>query len=125
MRFTWTVVDAPEGSTATVENSNGTVVSAAAFEYHYLKNETPTFTADLPGTYKLQVTVETVWEDRVSKEVAATAQYEMTLEASGDPVASDDSAGCQMVLNSNTSAPVGALLFMGGFIALVIRRRRR
>jgi MYXO-CTERM domain-containing protein len=48
MKYSWTVVEAPAGSSATVANSTGNVTYSTPFEYHYLADSISTFTPDVP-----------------------------------------------------------------------------
>jgi hypothetical protein len=83
MRYTWSVVAKPDGSKAAVDNSQGSVSESSPYEYHY--GTYPNIVADLPGEYTLRVQVTTTFEDAVSNEVDATAQYEMRLVVEGEP----------------------------------------
>ena len=126
MRYEWTVIDAPGGSSATVENSKGTVTISTPFEYRYLKGQVPTFMPDQPGSYQLKVTATAIWEDRVSGVVETTATYTTTLEVGGEPIAGDDDgAGCQAVSPKQSVGVFGgAALVLFGLVAVAMRRRR-
>jgi len=124
MRYTWRVVSAPNGSSATINNSTGSVTFSSPFEYHYLKDQVPYFTPDMPGNYKVEVTVETMFEDRQSKEVGATASYTVNIEATGDPVAADASGGCAVAPDA-TNTGLSILVLLAGALGLVALRRRQ
>lgn len=127
MRYTWSVASAPDGSAAVVDNPTGTVTISTPYEYRYLDGEAPAFQPDMPGTYELQVTVETVFEDRVSLVDNETATHRMTLEAEGDPVepnSSSDGAACS-VTSTRDTAPAGAWLALLGLGFIGWARRRK
>jgi MYXO-CTERM domain-containing protein len=131
MRYTWEVVDAPQGSRAAVSGAEGTVTLSTPFEYRYMKGEEPTFTADEPGEYTIRVVAETLFEDRQSGVLNETAEFELTVTANGDPVELDESeaggsaasGGCN---STGQSAPygLGAVLLVFGAAALGRRRRQ-
>lgn len=127
MRYTWQVVDAPQGSSATVADSQGSVTISTPFEYRYMKDMEPRLMADLPGEYKIRVVAETVFEDSESGVLHETAQYELTVTANGDPVDNPTATrggGCTGSSTTGEGVPQGAaalLFFLGG--AFFLRRR--
>jgi uncharacterized protein (TIGR03382 family) len=122
MRYTWTVIQAPDGSSATVANARGTVTVSTPFEYHYLRDSVAGFVADRPGDYAIKVSAETVWEDRMSQEVNARAEYTLRLTAEGESQG-DSAGGCDAVPGNDS----GTLPMLGlGLLGLLgLRRRRR
>jgi hypothetical protein len=70
MRYTWSVVERPNGSTATVINPKGTVRVSSPYEYHYDPTNVARFKADVPGNYTIKVTGELVFADTVNKDFA-------------------------------------------------------
>jgi MYXO-CTERM domain-containing protein len=114
VRYTWTVISAPAGSGAVVENPRGTVTLSTPFEYHYLADRVVNFTPDVPGNYEIEVTAETIFEDRVTREVNATSTWRTTIVADGEAkVGCSSASGDQSFLG----------LFFLGFGALLLRRR--
>jgi MYXO-CTERM domain-containing protein len=118
VRYTWSIQERPNGSTAVVVNPKGTVRVSSPFEYHYSKTNVATFNPDQPGTYKIKLTGELVFEDVVNKNFARKNTYVMTVTAEGEP----QSGGCSVGGNSAGSL-AGLSLLLG--LALVFRRRRR
>jgi len=88
IRYRWSVVDGPDGSTAVPSHARGAVTTSTPFEYHYLRDTVPTFTADLPGTYTLVLNGELAYPEAGSKSVA---RAELEVVAEGDAVAT---GGC-------------------------------
>jgi Thrombospondin type 3 repeat len=114
IEYTWTVTKRPAGSKAPVENPVGAVSMSRHWEYAYTDGNVPTFTADVPGAYTLQLKGKLMFADRAYPEVVeSTSALEM--EAGGQPQA----GGCSAV-------PVdGALLGMALAALGLIRRRRQ
>ncbi len=120
MRYTISLVQAPEGSRATIENAEGTVTISTPYEYHYLGDRVATFTPDLPGEYKVKVSAQTVWEDRPTGQMNAKSEYTTTITVTGPAVeAASASAGC-------TGGPMtsGILVALGLLAGLALVRRR-
>lgn len=116
LRYTWTVVERPGASTATVENPRGSVRLSSPHEYFYLKNNVATFTADEPGTYKIKVQGELVFADQVNPDFPRASSYVMTVTADGG-----STGGCS-VGGHGSSAGLGLLLALA---LLGLRRARR
>jgi MYXO-CTERM domain-containing protein len=111
MRYSWKVIDAPADSGAVVENREGSVSVSTPYQYRYMEeDDAPTFRPDVPGEYELRVKVQTVWEDRQSSEVNATATHTTELKARGEPVAGPGGSGCSQ---TSGQGPLGA----GGWLA--------
>ena len=115
MRYVWTVKERPGGSTATVESPRGAVRLSSPFEYFYQKDSVAKFTADEPGTYKVQVSSELVFPDQVNANFPRAHSYVMTVTAEGE------SAGGCAVGGGSSGAGLGLVLLAG----LVLLRRRR
>ncbi|MCB9786099.1 MAG: thrombospondin type 3 repeat-containing protein [Deltaproteobacteria bacterium] len=81
--YRWTLLSAPQGSQALLHNPRGTVALSTPYEYRYLDDKVVALEPDLPGEYRLRVEVTTVWEDRVSGIVNATASYETLVTVDG------------------------------------------
>ncbi len=128
MRYTWRIVSLPNGSSARIEQPRGAVTVSTPFEYRYLDKSVPRFVADLPGTYHIEVTAVTVFEDQVSRQVEQTATHLMRIEVSGTPVSlgAGPADGCQSLLLSSPRGWGGvSMLMLGLLAALVLRRRKR
>ena len=117
MRYTWTVTQAPEGSSAVVANAAGAVSVSTPFEYHYLKDSVATFKADMAGEYRLALRAELAYGDSQGKD---TASEELVINASGDDVV--ESGGCSTAAGSTGGAGFG-LLMLVGLVGLGARRR--
>jgi MYXO-CTERM domain-containing protein len=117
IRYTWAVVSRPDGSGATISSSWGTAVySGDTYEYRYHQGEFPTFSPDRAGSYEIKVVGELVFGDDIYQSGPARSEYLMTLEVTGDPVAS----GCA-VGGGAAAAPLALLMLLG--LALVRRRK--
>ena len=117
IRYKWIVEGRPSASTATVTNPQGTVRVSTPYEYHYLKGNVATFTADEPGEYKIRVTAELVFADTVNANFPRSYSYVTTVTAEGDSM-----GGCSV---GGGAQNVGLGLILAGFLALVMVRRRR
>ncbi|MCA9519121.1 MAG: thrombospondin type 3 repeat-containing protein, partial [Myxococcales bacterium] len=121
--YRWDVITAPSGSRAAVRNPHGVVTTSTPFEYHYLDGRVASFEPDVPGQYVLRVAVETVWEDRLSGRLNATAEHTVTFSVSAalDSGTDNGAAGCQ---GGGSPLPLGiaaGLLIVG----VAVTRRRR
>jgi MYXO-CTERM domain-containing protein len=125
IEYTWTVAKAPEGSSATVNNSIGKVVvtvpGTEGFEYAYNvdgNNAAPSFTPDEAGEYELKLVANLIFADEVFQGGPTVATYSVKLTASGE--SRSDSGGCSTA--SGTATGASLLLVVAGFLAM--RRRR-
>jgi len=116
--FRWDIIEAPAGSRATVRSPDGSVGYSSPYEYRYLDDQTPTLTPDAEGTYKLRLQVRTIWEDRLTAQVNAEAEYTTTVTVSG-ALSTQPGEGC--AAGGGAGAGVLALLALVG-LALVRRR---
>ncbi|MEM1414341.1 MAG: thrombospondin type 3 repeat-containing protein [Myxococcota bacterium] len=114
LTYTFQVVEAPRGSSATVRNPTGSLFPAVDFEFDYLPGEVATFRPDLEGYYEVEVTVTTVGPDPVTNEVNAVAQFKMGVSAEGG----ESSNGC-------AAGGAGAGWMLAGLLLPMLRRRRR
>ena len=119
MRYTWTIVSAPNGASASIGSATGAVETSSPYEYRYPDGGDVTFAPDVAGDYVISLTVESVYEDGETSEVGSTATYEMRLRAEGG--AQGDAGGC--VASSGSYGAVALLLF-AGLGLLGVRRRR-
>ncbi|MEM6956221.1 MAG: thrombospondin type 3 repeat-containing protein [Myxococcota bacterium] len=114
LTYTWTVEEAPAGSSATVGNSRGSLGGAVDFEYDY-DGEAAFLQPDVAGQYRLRLTVTAAVDD-LTNEVDRTANYDMTVFA--DPAAGGN--GC--AAGGNASGLGWLVLAM---VLPMVRRRRR
>jgi MYXO-CTERM domain-containing protein len=121
MKYTWTVTKRPDGSSATVKGATGAVSESAPFEYIYRDGEAPVLVPDQPGTYTVKLHVETVFEDEVSREIGALAEFTSTLVVEGE--AKDDAEGCVAAPGARSGGWGGLALL--ALVGLGLRRRRR
>jgi hypothetical protein len=122
MRYKWTIVDAPDHSSATIENPIGAASISTPYEYHYLKDEVVLFVPDRPGTYKVMVSAELAWEDNVTGEVNPTSQTYALVEVEGDPVETSACSVTTVGKTQNRSAALIPLLLLA--FGLVLRKMR-
>lgn len=115
--FRWDVVDGPEGGHARISNQSGSTAFSSPFEYHYLKGQVPVFSADRAGVYRVRARIATIWEDRVTAELAAEAEYVTEITVEGDGAGGDDS-GCH-------GGAAGGAAGLLGLLALGRASRRR
>ena len=115
--YSFTVIDAPRGSSATVDNGTGAASQSTPFEYHYLEGREVLFTPDKPGTYTIQVTTTLVHEDPVTGQAGVVETATMSLDVSGEAVP----AGCACSSGGLHPLAGWALLPM---LAVVARRRQ-
>jgi MYXO-CTERM domain-containing protein len=117
IHYTWIVKQLPSGSSATVANPQGTVRLSTPFEYHYNKGNVASFTADEPGTYKIQLNGDLVFTDAVNANFPKSNSYVVTITAEGG-----STGGCSV---AGGSANAGLALVLMGLLGLFIARRRR
>ncbi len=124
MRYEWSVVSVPSGSRGRLESPSGMVSYSTPYEYHYLAGKVATLLPDVAGEYRIALTATTIWEDRVTSKLNATATTEVVITVAGDtvdvtPSDSSDDAGC------NSGAPAGGILFgLMAVVGLALVRRR-
>jgi MYXO-CTERM domain-containing protein len=114
--YVWTVKSAPAGSSAAVVNPQGSVTMSRHWEYAYVDGQVPSFTADVDGTYDIQLQAKLAVADRAYP-AKQDASAELKLSASPDGKGGA-STGC-------TAIPVdGSLAVLGLGVLAVLRRRR-
>jgi MYXO-CTERM domain-containing protein len=91
----------------------GAVSMSRHWEYAYIDGHVPTFTADMPGAYTLQLKGHLVFPDRAYPEVTDSVSA-LEMDAGGQPQA----GGCSAV-------PVDGALFGIALAGLGMIRRRR
>jgi hypothetical protein len=118
IQYKWIVQRRPGGSSATVENSHGTVRTSTPYEYHYIKGNVATFAADEPGEYTIKLVANLVFPDPVNPSFPQAASYLVTVVAEGESM-----GGCSMGSGSAGAAGAAGLVLLS-LLGLVIRRRR-
>lgn len=120
MRYVWTVISRPSGSSAEIANPTGAVSNSEYYEYRYTADRVASFTPDVAGEYQLQLSAELVFADEQYPTSSGTSRTSFKLTAVGDGVGS----GCICVEPSDASGRWTWLVLAGvAFVAL--RRRRR
>jgi uncharacterized protein (TIGR03382 family) len=117
IRYTWTILNRPEGSSATIENPVGSVTYSSANEYRYLADQLPVLTPDAAGVYEIQLSTELVFADaQFPNNNTSRTTIKLTAEGEGG------SSGCAAAPGKGNSLGL-AMLFLTG--ALFLGRRRR
>lgn len=113
IRYTWTVVESPNGSDAwTITNPSSSVSVSESVQYVYEPGREARFSARVPGKYKLRLTGELVHPETDAYDVKV-AESEVEIDVAGEEV-----AGC----SSTSAAPTG---LVGALLVLLAARRRR
>jgi len=124
LRYSWTIVDAPSGSSAHINNPSGAASVSTPFEYHYQKDTSVSFTPDMPGTYTIKVSAELAITDEVTNEKGARSEAISIIEVGGNPL---ENGNCSVsnVGSKNSNLASGlfifALLSLG--MSVLIRRK--
>ena len=126
MRYDWRLIASPDNSDAYIDQPSGTVTISTPYEYHYQDGEIPRLLVDQPGNYQVEVTVETVWEDRVSGNVKETRTYVSELNVSGDPepLPEGEAGGGSSCSSVGGAGVASAWLLALGIVGIGRRRRR-
>ena len=124
LRYNWSLISAPEGSNARIVDPNGTTTVSTPFEYRYVGDDVPHLLADLPGEYEVSLSIETVWEDRVTGELNQTATTTAAITIDGEPTElPDQGAACSSTGQSGSA--FWGLLALFGLLAVGRRTRRQ
>lgn len=115
IEYQWTVTKRPNGSSAPVENPKGAVNMSRHWEYAYLDGAVPSFTADVDGTYELQLSANLVFADRAYPEAKSSTS---ALALTAAPDSSNGPKACSV-------AGAGLPMWGLGLAALGLLRRRR
>lgn len=122
MRYVWTVIRRPEGSSAEVEHPTGSVSVSDYFEYRYQRDRVARFTPDVEGEYELQLSAELVFED---EQFPRNTTSRTTFLLTGLPgEGAEDGCTCVTAPRGVQGLLGGALLLAGGLILPLARRRR-
>jgi len=113
IQYTWTVLSAPKGSSAAIENPNGSVTTSRDWGYFYPENATPAFTPDKDGAYELQLQANLVFTDRAYPTDSKSSTSVLKLTVGGG------SGGC-----SSTGAGLAPIAGLALGLGLLLRRKR-
>jgi uncharacterized protein (TIGR03382 family) len=115
IRYTWSVVDRPAGSSAGIANPRGAVsYSSSGFQYYYLNGEQAAWTPDAPGTWRLRLHGELVFGDKVFPTAQTASDKDLVVTVAG-PITS----------SCATVGAAGAFPALVAALALLLNRRRR
>ena len=120
MRYFWSVIRRPQGSSAEVANPSGSVNVSEFFEYRYQADRVASFTPDVEGEYELQLSAELVFEDELF-ENNVTSRTTFVLNA--EP--STEGGGCRNINVSWAQSSATSLFALLGVVGLLALRRRR
>ena len=113
IEYVWTVKTRPTGSKANIENPEGTVTMSRHWAYAYQDGSVPSFTADVDGTYDLQLQAHLVFADR-----GYPANRDATSSLKLDAAPDGKAMACSAI-------PLDASLAALGLGLLALARRRR
>ena len=116
MEYAWRVVDAPKGASLTMVNARGVVKASTPYEYRYEDNSEASFTPEVAGEYRIEITVIAVGADVENGEVNATSSFIARLVAEGVASAGDSCA------QENSRTPHLLLILIGLFVVAARRR---
>lgn len=121
LRYSWSLVSAPDGSDARIEFPEGTVSYSEAFEYRYVGERVPNLLTDLPGDYEVELRVETVWEDPVTGQMNEVDTHRSTITVEGDPAdlpEQSSAAACTATTTDSTNPVVWIVAALLGLLAV-------
>ncbi len=125
INYSWSVIEAPAGSSAVIKNAIGSVDESSPYEYRYTEEAAPILVPDQPGTYKLRLVAQLVGTDNVTTMENPQAEAFAQIVVGGNPL-EDDTAGCAVVAPGSGSAGLGATVVFGlMLLGLVVRRLKR
>lgn len=117
IRYRWTLLESPDGGHAEISHPKGAVTYSEAFEYRYEGDYLPKLVATVPGTYKVKLQGELVYDDDIYPG-QTVAESVVTIEVGGEAI-----GGC-----SHARLPKSPLAFALAALALLavplLRRRR-
>ena len=86
IKYTWTIVDAPDHSSATINNPAGESAKSTVYECDYPEDSAVYLVPDQPGTYKIKVVAELESEDTVTGKTGAKAEAFSYVNVKGEPI---------------------------------------
>jgi MYXO-CTERM domain-containing protein len=117
IRYTYTIEERPEGSSASVQSPKGAASYSEVFNYRYEEEYVPQLVADMPGTYVVKLQTQLAFDDDIYPG-QTVSEDRLEIEVTGDPV-----LGCTSV--SVTDSSTSGALFSLAVIGLALTRRRR
>jgi hypothetical protein len=118
MKYSWTVVKRPNGSSAAIQNPQGAASLSRDWQYAYSDHDgVPTFVADQDGEYRFQVTATLQFPDRVYPDKTKAVGETVAAIGKGVP-GSDKKGGCASV-----PGELGLFAVLG-LSSLLARRKR-
>ena len=115
IEYVWTVKSRPSGSKAAVSNPEGVVTMSRHWEYAYADGNVPSFTADVDGTYDIQLQTKLAFADRA---YPANRESTSSLKLNASPDGKNGAQTCSAI-------PMDASLAALGLGLLALARRRR
>lgn len=113
IKYSWAVLQRPDGSTAGVGHPEGAVTASYEWEYVYPDGKKAIFKPDAPGDYLVQVTGNLVFPDPVYQ-TQSSSMATVKIHVDGQKGGMGCGAG---------AAGLASLLALGGFLAAFRRRR--
>jgi len=117
IEYTWTIAKRPAGSTAAIENPQGSVTMSRNYAYAYTDDSVPTFTTDVDGDYEVQLQAKLAFPDRAYPEKRDSIS---TLKMTATP-----DGGSSQKPGSCSAVPFDASIAGLGLAMLALIRRRR
>ncbi len=115
IRYTWTIVEEPAGGDAIISKPAGAVNFSNGIQYIYENDRRALFTANVPGTYTIELLSELVFDDPDYD--VKTAKSQVKIDVGGETI---NTFGCSSTNTSSAPWMVAGLLGLG-----LVRRRRR
>ena len=115
IEYVWTVKNRPPASKAAVSNPEGVVTMSRHWEYAYQDGNVPSFTADVDGTYDIQLQAKLAFADRAYPENRDSTS---SLKLNASPDSKNGAQTCSAI-------PMDASLAALGLGLLALARRRR
>ena len=115
IEYVWTVKSRPSASKAAVSNPEGVVTMSRHWEYAYADGNVPSFTADVDGTYDIQLQAKLAFADRA---YPANRESTSSLKLNASPDGKNGAQTCSAI-------PMDASLAALGLGLLALARRRR
>jgi hypothetical protein len=119
LRYSWRILERPDGSSSTVRKPRGAAGLSNPFEYFYVTGNTPLFSADEPGSYTIELTAELVFPDIVNPAWNRRHKTTTTIVASGPSM----NGGCSLTRPTSPHGP--AVTIAIALLALLRLRRER